>query len=181
MTPEGNFVAELLARQLEIAEYASDHDGMLEGECTYWEHTCSIDGRTVHPSVMQHERKRLRAEFEAFLDPANWWSAVQLMELADMSEHTIATYCDEVRSRLAGNVTRAMSPERKRKNATGYCGVYRVGNKFYSQVTNSSRHIRKTCGTFATPEEAALARDRVVIEHGWTWTKLNLLTWEGVA
>lgn len=55
--------------------------------------------------------------------------------------------------------------------ATGFLGVYRRGKRFIAQI--SVNHQNLYLGTFASAEEAALARDAAVILHFGDFAVLN--------
>jgi hypothetical protein len=65
--------------------------------------------------------------------------------------------------------------KKKRKlqsnNTTGYTGVYKNGKRFIARIRINKKV--KHLGRYDTPEEAAVAYDRAVIEHNLSKDKLN--------
>jgi len=57
----------------------------------------------------------------------------------------------------------------KKRNKTGYCGVYRSKSKFTAQIQNNYK--KEHLGTFPTAEAAAIAYDNFIIENKTAHTR----------
>jgi len=179
-TPEHDLVVALMERQLNIAEYASKHDGMLTGESTFWNQEMRRNAKSRTNASVNDRRAVIRKEFDEWLDEDNPFGCVQLMEMAGISEATIDAYVSGIKARKDGRVRtlEIEKPKPKRK----YTGVYQsVAGKWYGQVTSRKRGV---CwhGSVNPSEDAAMReRDEKIIAEGWTFAKLNVLTWEDAA
>lgn len=185
-SPECAFIGKLLETQLQLAEYACDHDGMKIGELTYWSTSLRIPTDRIDRATLAPVREMMREEFEDWLDPDNPLGVVRLAEMAGFSDETIRVYCSCIRDKLCGRLSQLDAPPDERmagrhgiRTRTGFIGVYPEGSRWYAQITNTSRGVRERIGTYDTKEEAAIARDKRAIEAGYTWTRLNILSWEG--
>jgi hypothetical protein len=168
MNPYENFVAELLAAQVPVAEYAADHDGWIVGEVTYWQGALGKNPRPLSKSDMRTARDEARKEFEWWLNPDNPQGAVMLAEMAGMSDMTIEVYCQTIRARLCGDVRTG-----EFEKADGYVGVYLNGRHWFGRVQSKALGIRRETVRCDTELEAMLAREAMIEENGWTWATRN--------
>lgn len=157
-----------------MAEYASEHVGFLEGEKTFLTHMVGYSGKRLTKGHIRNAREKIREEFNEWLDEDNPDGAINLMEMAGFSETTIRAYVQSVRDRLDGKVRMnksAVAPDK-------YSGIRQHGDRYEARVQLPAHGLNIGLGRFDTAYEAALARDKKLIELEMRHVRLNILSWD---
>lgn len=76
--------------------------------------------------------------------------------------------------RLATKSQNMMNRGKQKNNTTGYKGVTRVNGAYVAQLQKDRKNYY--LGTYATPEEAALAYNKAALAHHGEFACLNLVT-----